>query len=293
MPKKKTVHKKNLNDFSIAKPKVLHKRHYEKSIPYQLMDYAKEHREGFTVEIVNGIIIPFKSDKKSRYIISKTNITTKKQVLTEYKDFKNGIVGGWYDKSSDKYYIDKNIAVANESQAHSLAKKYKQKAIWDSFTMKEIPTVKERKIVKRRHKPKKEKLVLRKIERNDKVIQRYLVRGDLYAKGYFYDSKRKAWIHSKRFTHFSARGFYRIDTVPPPQFFSTGLIFKKIWSGKWIAMNQFHQTLNSILRPQLSHRANWWGAYRFYSYEYKRGYLYYRNGKLHTIILESHMREKS
>ena len=266
----------------------------KKTLPYQLMDYAKQNRDGFTVEVVKGEIIPFGYSKNRRYIVSKTNITTKKQVAKEFKNFKDGIVGGWYDKSTDKYYIDKNIAVATESKAHSLAKRYKQKAIWDSLSRKEIPTAKERKIVKRRRKPKyKEKVVSRRIQRKDKIIQRYEVRGDLYAKGYFYDSKKKAWLHAKRFTYFSARGFYRIDTVPPSQFFSTALIFKKIWTDIWFPMNYFHGTLNTILRPHLSKRSIWYKAYRFYSYTYKRGYLYYRNGRLYTIILEEHIREKS
>jgi len=266
----------------------------KKTLPHQLMDYARKYRDGFTVEIHKGEIIPFQPSKQNRYIVSKTNITTKKQVLKEYKDFKEGVVGGWYDKSTGKYYIDKNVAVANESKAHSLAKRYKQKAIWDSITRKEIPVAVERKVVKRKAKPKyEEKAIARKIERKDKVIQRYKVRGDLYAKGYFYDSKKKAWIHAKRFTYFSARGFYRIDTVPPSQFFSTGLIFKKIWTDVWFPMKYFHGTLNTILRPHLSKRNMWYKAYRFYSYTYKRGFLYYRNGKLYTIILEEHIREKS
>lgn len=265
-----------------------------KTLPYQLMDYAKKYRDGFTVEIVKGEIIPFGYTKHRRYIVSKTNITTKKQVVKEFKDYKDGIVGGWYDKSANKYYIDKNIAVATESKAHTLAKRYKQKAIWDSLTKKEISVARERKIVKRKRKPEiTEKAISRAIERKDKIIQRYKVRGDLYAKGYFYDSKKKAWIHSKRFTFFSARGFYRIDTIPPPQFFSTGLIFKKIWTDVWFPMKYFHGTLNTILRPHLSHRSMWYKCYRFYSYDYKRGYLYYKNGRLHTIILEEHMRERS
>ena len=102
-----------------------------KSLPFQLMDYAKKNREGFTIEVVNGNIIPFGYTKDKRYIVSKTNITTKKQVIKEFKGFKDGIVGGWYDKKANKYYIDKNIAVRSESKAHSLANKYKQKAIFD------------------------------------------------------------------------------------------------------------------------------------------------------------------
>lgn len=266
----------------------------KKTLPYQLMDHARENRDGFTVEVVKGEIIPFGYTKSRRYIVSKTNITTKKQVIKEFKGFKDGVIGGWYDKSTDKYYIDKNITVATESKAHILAKRYKQKAIWDSLTKKAIPTAKERKIVKRKRKPKfVEKAVSRKIQRKDKIIQRYKVRGDLYAKGYFYDSKKKAWLHAKRFTYFSARGFYRIDTIPPPQFYSTGLIFKKIWTDVWFPMNYFHGTLNTILRPHLSKRRVWFKCYRFYSYTYKRGYLYYRNGKLYTIVLEEHIREKS
>lgn len=264
-----------------------------KSLPTELMEYAKEYRDGFTIQIVDGYIVPFSPSKDSRFLITSESAKGKKQVIRNFRKFKDGIVSGWYDKKEDKFYIDKNIAVANEGTAHELARKYKQKSIRDAYTKKDIDIPTEKNISQRRKKKISEKAVARDIERGDKHVQRYYVKGDMYEKGYFFDSNKHYWIHAKRFTYFSARGFYRVDTVPPPQFYSTGLIFKKIWTGVWLPLNHFNALLDRILRPNLSHKRHWYNCYRFFSYEYKSGYLYYQNGKLNIVVLEQYYKEKN
>lgn len=259
----------------------------------QILDYAKEHRDGFSAEIVGGVLIPFRPEKKSRFIVSKTHIkATPARIKKEYKDYE-GLLGGWYDRKEKKYYIDKNIAVEKESTALKIAKQYKQKAYWDAITQKEVQVPIEKKIVKRKGKIKG-KLKQVRIYRKDKITQRYWVRGDLYEKGYFYDKKNQRWSPATRYTFFAARGFYRINNVPPNNFFSTELLGRKIWSKLWIDMNQFHAKLNSSLRPHLSRKGMWYQCYRFFSYDYHRGFFWYDyKGHLHYTVVEKHYREKT
>jgi len=263
------------------------------SLPNRLFEIAKQNPDGFSVKIENGKIVPFDFSKKERFIVSTTNNTTKKQVRHELRGFKNGIVDGWYHKKTNTYYIDKNIAVADESKAFSLGRKYKQKAIFDYKTKKAIDVPHETKIAKHKKRRKLSKKRSIKIERYDKRVQRYHVSYNPYERGYFYDRKRNAWIHAKRFTYYASRGFYRIDDVEPDMFFSTSLLYKKMFTDKWYPLSYFNQVLNRILRPMLSRKSTWYQCYRFFAYEYKRGYFYYRNGKLHLLILEEHSRERS
>jgi len=262
-------------------------------LPDRLFEIAKQNPSGFTVRVVNGKITPFDFSKKERFIISTTNNITKKQVRKNLRGFKDGIVGGWYHKKTNTYYIDKNIAVESESKAFSLGRKYKQKAIFDYKTKKAVDVPHETRLIKKKKRKRYKKSRSIKIERIDKRIQRYRVMYNPYERGYFYDSKRKVWVHAKRFTYYASRGFYRINAVEPEMFFSTSLIFKKMFSGRWYPLSYFNQLLNKILRPHLSNKSMWYDCYRFYAYEYKRGYLYYRNDKLHLLILEEHSRERS
>lgn len=280
MPKQKSISKNQRKQRAIP-------------LPDRLFEIAKQNPSGFTVRVVNGKITPFDFSKTERFVISTTNNITKKQIRKEFRGFKNGIAGGWYDKKTGNYYIDKNIAVESESKAFSLGRKYKQKAVFDYKTKKAIDVPHETKIAKKKKRKKYRKSRSIRIERHDKRIQRYNVMYNPYERGYFYDSKRKAWVHAKRFTYYASRGFYRIDTVEPDMFFSTSLIYKKMFSGYWYPLSYFNHLLNKILRPSLSRKSMWYQCYRFFAYEYKRGYFYYRNEKLHLLILEEHSRERS
>lgn len=260
----------------------------------QLLDYAKQNREGFTVEVVNGKIIPYGYTKEKRYIVSTTDYKSRTEIIKNFRGFNEGIVSGWYDRKEKKFYINKNLGVGNELTANALAKRYKQKNIFDYLTKKEIAVAEERRISKRGRKKKLENAVARDILKSNNNVQRYYVKGDMYEMGYFYNKKKKYWIHAKRYTFFSARGYYRINHIEPPQFFSTELLRKKIWTGRWLALNYFNEYLNRSLRPNLSHKNQWYQCYKYFAYEYNRGYFYYdNNGKMHTLILEEYAREKS
>lgn len=263
------------------------------SLPDRLFDIARKNPDGFTVKVVDGKIQPFEFSKPERYIVSTTNNITKTEIRKSFKGFREGLVGGWYDSKSGKYYIDKNLAVASESTAFALGRKYRQKAIFDYKTKKVVDVPHEMRLAKRKRKKRYKKKRTIRIQRYDKRVQRYRVAFDPYERGYFYDSQKKIWIHAKRFTYYSSRGFYRINAVDPDHFFSTQLLFKKMFTGQWYPLAYFDQILNRILRPSLSNRTKWQNCYRFYGYEYKRGYLFYRNGKLRLVILEEHAREKT
>ena len=274
--------------------KRIRKEWQKKSLPMQLLDYAKENREGFTVEVVNGQIIPYGYTKDRRYIISTTNYKSRAEIIKNFRGFNEGIVSGWYDRKEKKFYINKNLAVKNELSANALAKRYNQKSIFDYLTKKEVPVAAEKRISKRGRKKKLERAVVRDILKSNKNVQRYHVKGDMYEMGYFYNKQKGYWMHAKRYTYFTARGFYRINHVEPPQFFSTGLLFKKIWPGRWLPLSYFNTFLNRSLRPNLSHKNQWYQCYKYFAYEYNRGYFYYDNkGKMHTLILEEYAREKS
>lgn len=110
----------------------------KKTIAEKLLSYAEKNPSGFTVKVVNGRIIPIKASKKNRYVISKTNYDSVDKIKKGFKGFKSGIVGGWFDSKTGKYYIDKNIIASKQSRAKTMGKKYKQKAIFDMVKMKEI-----------------------------------------------------------------------------------------------------------------------------------------------------------
>jgi len=109
-----------------------------KSLYEKLKDHAKKNPDGFTIKIINGKIRSFNPSKKNRYVISKTNYDTHLKQKLGFKDFKHGLVGGWFDKKTGKYYIDKNVAVGSRSKAIKLGIKHQQKAIFDLLKMKEI-----------------------------------------------------------------------------------------------------------------------------------------------------------
>lgn len=123
----------------------------DKSIYDKLKEHAKKNPSGFTVEIVKGELKSVKHSPSKRYVISETNYDTSKKQKAGFKGVKSGIAGGWYDKKSKRYYIDKNVIVGKESHALRLAVKHKQKAVFDLKELKEIrtPTATKNKVVVR------------------------------------------------------------------------------------------------------------------------------------------------
>jgi len=103
----------------------------------KLLAYAKKNPEGFTVLIKNGKIKAVKGTSKKRYVVSTTNNDSIPKIRKSFKKGYSGYVGGWYDKKTGKYYIDKNIVISSKSKATDIARKHKQKAIFDLLKFQE------------------------------------------------------------------------------------------------------------------------------------------------------------
>lgn len=108
------------------------------SLAKKLLEYAKKNPDGFTVKIKNGKITPVKHTKGKRFVVSKTNNTSQDDVRRTFKNDYTGYAGGWYDTKTKKYYIDKNVIVRDKSKALQIARKTRQKAIFDLKTFNEI-----------------------------------------------------------------------------------------------------------------------------------------------------------
>lgn len=104
----------------------------------KLLAYAKQNPDGFTIKIKKGKILPFKPSERKRYVVSTTNNDTVRKIKASFKKDYSGYAGGWYDKKTGKYYIDKNIVIGNKQVATDTGRKYKQKAIFDLLKLKEI-----------------------------------------------------------------------------------------------------------------------------------------------------------
>ena len=111
----------------------------DKSIIDKLMQLSKIFKEGFTVEVKNGTIQQYNNANKSYVlsyktilIINKNSLTTTFNRLVLYESFNNCIIGGWLDADTNTYYIELNKVYANKYYALKIAKKLKQKAIYDS-----------------------------------------------------------------------------------------------------------------------------------------------------------------
>lgn len=117
-----------------------------------LLKYAKKNPDGFTVQIKNGKLVSVKPSKHKRYVVSTTNNDTVKKIKASFKKEYSGYAGGWFDKKSGRYYIDKNIILSNKKKAESVGVKHKQKAIFDLLKMKEIRVTVSNIVVKRKGK---------------------------------------------------------------------------------------------------------------------------------------------
>jgi hypothetical protein len=111
---------------------------------HELIQYAKNHKEGFTIYIDAFKIHELKPDQTIRYAIALTNNDNKYKVKMLLKginkEFK-GFIGGWMDKNTNIYYIDLVTIERNLSKSIILAKKYNQKCIYDLWKQKEIKII--------------------------------------------------------------------------------------------------------------------------------------------------------
>ena len=111
----------------------------DKSIIDKLIQLSKIFKEGFTVKLKNDNIQqynnankPYVLSYKTILIINKNSLTTTFNRLVLYESFNNCIIGGWLDVDTNTYYIELNKVYANKYYALKIAKKFKQKAIYDS-----------------------------------------------------------------------------------------------------------------------------------------------------------------
>lgn len=104
-----------------------------------LIELSKIFKEGFTIKIKDDNIQQYNNTNKP-YILSYKTILTidRKKLITTYnrlslyESFNNCIIGGWLNTDTNIYYIELNKVYKNKTYALKMAKKYKQKAIYDS-----------------------------------------------------------------------------------------------------------------------------------------------------------------
>ena len=100
----------------------------------QLIKLSKIFKEGFTVEFKNNNICQY-NDVNKPYVLSYKILAIIKDTITTFKDAsipKKCIIRGWNDTDTNTYYIELNKTYKNKAYALKMAKKYKQKAIYDS-----------------------------------------------------------------------------------------------------------------------------------------------------------------
>lgn len=100
----------------------------------QLSDIFKE---GFTVEINDNRINQYSNTDKPYILSYQTLIEIRLNSSTIFHKVKlpnKCIIGGWLDNDTSTYYIELNKTYKNKSYALRMAKKYNQKAIYNSNT---------------------------------------------------------------------------------------------------------------------------------------------------------------
>jgi len=104
---------------------------------HTLMDLYHKNPDGFTVYLKNGKVT---SKIFKRYVVAYKTIIE----IHDYYIVFNGKLkdtsyyGGWYDKEDNKYIIENVKLYNNLKYALKIAKKYKQKYIYDLKENKEI-----------------------------------------------------------------------------------------------------------------------------------------------------------
>ena len=158
----------------------------------KLLEYAKRNPDGFTIKIVKGKIRSINPNKLNRYVVGITNNDTKSKIKQSFRnnDY-TGTAGGWFDKKSGKYYINKNkIFPDNETGKQKAIKLGKQKDQLEIFDWHEFNTIKlqkkhgEYRAKQKLLKSKRSKIKLPIIRKNKKwfntITNRYVT--ETYAK---------------------------------------------------------------------------------------------------------------
>lgn len=116
----------------------------DKSTIDKLIQLSKIFKKGFTIQISNNDILQY-TNKQYKYVVSCETILTISNSHIKYHAIKNlddklkyCFIGGWLDKDDNIYYIEFNRIFSSEGYALEIAKKYKQKYIYDLNEGKEI-----------------------------------------------------------------------------------------------------------------------------------------------------------
>lgn len=108
-----------------------------------LIKLSKIFKEGFTVELKNDKLNQYTNYDKPFIVSYKTIIKLKSKSL-RYQNFidlpDNCIIGGWFDKSTDTYFIEINKAFKSVYEAESYAIEHNQKAFYNIRTGKTVYT---------------------------------------------------------------------------------------------------------------------------------------------------------
>lgn len=109
----------------------------------KLLAHARKNKEGFTVKVEKGKLIPVSGTKNERYSVAgDTSIvyspkSKKLKVISPPKA--DGFYGGWYDKKNKRYLIEHVNLYPSRKKALLIGKRRKQIAIFDLVKMHEIP----------------------------------------------------------------------------------------------------------------------------------------------------------
>lgn len=102
----------------------------------KLIQLSQIFNDGFTLSINNDEINQYSNNDKP-YILSYKTLITIKNDTTVFNHVlipNKCIIGGWKDKDTDTYYIELNKVYKSKQQALKIAKRYKQKAIYNMNT---------------------------------------------------------------------------------------------------------------------------------------------------------------
>lgn len=103
----------------------------------QLIKLSEIFKQGFTVQLKDNRLVQYSNSKKP-YIVSYKLIIGVGTVTTTYnrrvKLTNNCIIGGWFDKDIDTYFIELNKAFKTGIEATKFAWKHNQKAIYNIAT---------------------------------------------------------------------------------------------------------------------------------------------------------------
>jgi hypothetical protein len=109
---------------------------------HRILAHAKKNKEGFTAYYRDGKLTKVEGTKQERYSVAdKTAIiyVPKDRNIQVYSMPRNNTyVGGWYDKETGRYLIENIDLYSSRTEALRVARKRKQKAIFDLLKMNEI-----------------------------------------------------------------------------------------------------------------------------------------------------------